>query len=351
MRKLIRKAVLSLLIAGAFVGTARADLTPEARAYKIGLEKGIEAGLNFCTQYTKQELLSVSDLIDSALNYKYLFLKGEIPPPVVVDKTEVEQGADGVAYLIRKLEVLPPAYFPVDRIEALREKLLGKVITIPKGYITYVDVSNVSLPKVAEWYYLAQTDGFTPVFVPSKNLLILSMSKRKADCLGAKAEAERIGIPSVKVAEVKSDMEIAVPQEGIGIARMIKTLSQRIAQKEERLIGVENDLDREGLSGVLYYLRKAEALTDTINTNRYSDLNVGRLRGDINAIINQLLLYLSQKQPYRKIFIPASEVSSAPSQKPEGNGKGLVPVKDNSLQEVAKEIEELKQQLDSGGGK
>jgi len=346
MRKLIGIALLSLSVL--IPAVAKADLTPEAKAYKIGLQKGIEAGLNFCRQYTKQELLSLSEVIDSVFNYKYLFLKGEVPPPVVIDRTEVES-RDGVEYLIRKLEVLPPAYFPVDRIEALRQDLLGHVITIPRGYVAYVDVENVSLPQVAEWSYLAQTDGFSPVFVPSKNILILFMGKRKADALGAKDEAERIGIPNVKVAKIERDTQILVPQDSESLARMIKKLAQGILEKEKMVYGVSGETELKGINGVLYHLRKALALVDTINTNRYPDFNTGKLREDVNTIINQIDLYLAEKQPYRRLFIfngnAKGEVSERPARqvKKETSKKGLTPIK--KTKDLYKEVEEIKQIL------
>jgi len=300
MKKLLVALVLLALGSSAHAG----GLSPEARAYKQGLEDGIKAGMEFYEQYIKTELMGVWDLIDASLNYRYLFLAGEVPPPVVIDKTVVKQAPNGVSYLERKLEFLPPAYFPVDRIEALREVLVGEKVVIPKGWITYVDVSGAELKQIAQWYYLARTDGMDAVFLPSKNYLLLARVGRKADAEGVRSEAVRIGIPEelVKVAQVKEDTFVFVPRHD-ALADMVRKLAEGLIEKEKKLLDVPAVSPNVGIRGVVYYLQKAYAAVDTISSERHPDFDVVKLREDINAIINEINLYLTERQPYRRLIL------------------------------------------------
>jgi hypothetical protein len=80
-------------------------------------------GINFCEESKKQELLDVWSLIDASLNYRYLLIAGEVPPPLAVEETVLEK-RNGYSVVKREVRFYPPAYFPVDRISYLRDGLI-----------------------------------------------------------------------------------------------------------------------------------------------------------------------------------------------------------------------------------
>jgi hypothetical protein len=300
MRKLI---ALALAMTALSFLPARAG---DVQAFKLGFQKGAEAGVKFCRQTIRQELQSVWDLIDASLNYRYLFLAGEVPPPVVVDKTVVKKEGP-VSEIERKLEFYPPAYFPVDRIEELRDTLSGQEIIIPKGYAVIVETKSLPLSTVVFYSYLAQTDGIPSQYVKAKDFLYFGSYDREADAESVKKELARIGVSGAEVVKIEKPMKIIQPEMDKPLTKEVEEIAKKLIEKEKRIYLLPSTPFRKGLAGVVYYLQKALVAADTINPKAHPDFNVARLRADINAIINQIEEYQAEHQPYKRVIYVAPD--------------------------------------------
>jgi hypothetical protein len=295
----MRKA--ALILTAALIGLSPASAS-EVDAYKKGFADGVRAGAKIKEQTLKEEVSAVWDLIDAALSYRHLFLAGEVPPPVVIDKTVVKK--EGPAAVIeRKLEFLPPAYFPVDRIEALRETL-GEKIVIPKGYVVFADARNLPIEKIALYSSLARKKGINAVYSKKYDAVYFGSYDREADAQAVASSLKAMGIEA-EVAKADEDIEFRLPPEEEKLKEELVEISKKLVEKEKRLYSLPEMSFKKGLNGVIYYLQKALAAADTISTRKHPDFNVVRLREDIRAIINEINNYLAQRQPYRRIIVPA----------------------------------------------
>jgi len=348
----MRKALVLLtllLSAGAGFPAKAADNDNSAFAFQKGLEKGIEVGINFCRQETKQELLSDWGLIDAALNYKYLFLKGEVPPPLAVEETAVER-KNGYAVVKREIRFYPPAYFPVDRLEYLRDSLLlVKPIVIPKGWIVALKTDNLPLKQIAYYSFLAENDGLNPVYVKQGELLVFGSYQRKSDAEAKKKELASIGIPDLEVLRIEKDITIKKPDEIAPLAQEIRELAQKIWAKEAKIAGLSPVSFKRGLEGVIYYLQKALAAADTVSEETVRQgFKVGILKSDLQTVLNGILEWKAEHQPYGKIITTATEYSK-PTVLKTTNQVQPTPKK---VQNRQKEIELLKEKLQKlNGGK
>jgi len=294
MKKALFALTVALFWSSAFAG--------EVEAYKKGFADGVRAGAKIKEMELKEEVSGVWDLIDASLNYRYLFIAGEVPPPVVIDKTVVKK--EGAAAVIeRKLEFLPPAYFPVDRIEALREKL-GKEVVIPKGFVVLADTSKLPLEKIALYQSLAKRKGIDAVYSKKYDAIYFGSYDRKADAEAVASSLKTMGVEA-EVARADEDIVFRLPPEHQNLKEELVELSRKIIEKEKKLYALPPTSFRKGLNGVLYYLQKALAAVDTINPRKHPDFNVVRLREDLRAIVNEINNYLAQRQPYRRIIVPS----------------------------------------------
>ncbi len=278
----------------------------EVDSFQKGLLKGIEVGINFCKETTKQELLDVWSLIDSSLSYRELMIAGEVPPPLAEEKTVLEKRG-GVALLKREVKFYPPAYFPVGRIQELRQDLLiSKPIVIPKGWAVITQTSEIPLKKIAYYSFLAETDGSNPVYVKKDEILVYDVFQRESDAKNRAEELKRIGLPA-EVVKLEKDIVITKPEKVLPLAQEVKALAERIEEKEKRLISVPETSFRKGIEGVIYYLQKALATANTINAKKHKDFNVALLKEDIQNIIRNLEEYKAENQPYERVIEPYIE--------------------------------------------
>ena len=82
-------------------------------------KEGVRVGMEVEREVETRNLLKVLDLWNTVLNYKYLYLKGEVPPPVVVRKFEQIRRDDGTAEVVKKLITLRPNW-PIEFGRKLR---------------------------------------------------------------------------------------------------------------------------------------------------------------------------------------------------------------------------------------
>ena len=181
----------------------------------------------------------------------------------------------------------------------MKKDLLSDTIVIPAGYVSYIETKNLPSWKIALYRYLAQTDGFYPIYVAQQGKLFFSFRKRRSDALNDKDELIKIGISNVQVAEIDKDMIVEVPQKDTYLADMLEDYAKKIIYKEKQIAGLEPT--RAGsIAQVIEYLHKALASVSGINPKRYDRLNLTRLEADIEAIINQLNIALAERVPYQR---------------------------------------------------
>lgn len=327
-----------------------------AKAYEEGLKKGIKIGIQFSHQKIKQDFLQFRDLVNQVFNYKYYFLKGEIPSPLIAEEYKEVKGKDNIAHLVKEIKILPPAYFPISLFRQLNAELQGNIISVPAGYIVYIDTSPLSEDDIAFYQYLARTDGYYPVYVSRQDRLIFGSFQRKADALSSLKELERIGIPSVKVAELEEPLKVEVPKGDERLTQAFLKNVHLILQKEQEVAGVNPAYFRTGVANVIQYLQKALAAAQALDPKRYGLLNIPLLESDIQRVLNNLELALSEAREYKSVFTYApKEVVTDPEAMKNAFGYGakkdetLKPIHaDRSADAIFEKIEKAKQLLKEG---
>ncbi len=327
-----------------------------AKAYEEGLKKGIKIGIQFSHQKIKQDFLQFRDLVNQVFNYKYYFLKGEIPSPLVTEEYKEVKGKDNIAHLVKEIKILPPAYFPINLFRQLNSELTGDIITVPAGYIVYVDTPNLSERDIAFYQYLARTDGYYPVYISRQDRLIFGSFQRKADAISASKELKRIGIPSVKVAELEEPLKVEVPKGDERLTQAFLKNVRLILQKEKEVAGVNPAYFKTGVANVIQYLQKALAAAQALDPKRYGLLNIPLLESDIQRVLNNLELALSEAREYKSIFTYAPKVVvTEPDSMKKAFGYGakaekpLKPIHtDPSTSAIFEKIEKAKQLLKEG---
>jgi len=274
-------------------------------SYEEGLKDGIVLGEKFERERVREELTQLWSVIDSVMNYKLLLIEGKVPPPVVNQKVYLVKRGDGTVEIKKDVEVLPPAYFPVDEILSLKKELVGGEITVPSGYVVIASTKNLPTEKIALFKFLAQQEGFNPVYVMRGDFLFFGSYQRKADAEEAVKKLKQLGIDA-SFSYQEKPVSYFVPKE-VPLAALIKQLANRVVEKEKRLLSVPSSSPEVGLNGVIFYLQKAIGAVDTINYGVHKDFRGELLKEDLRTILNQILAYLSDRTPYKRVVILSPE--------------------------------------------
>lgn len=311
---MLKKAVLAAAAFLALTGASQAGVDD----YKKGIQEGIKIGIQFEKDRLRQQLESVKETALEALNYKYYFLKGEVPPPLMVTKLEEKKSPSGYSILSVKTEVLPPAYFPVSLFQDLRKEYFDSdVLVIPAGSVVYLDTKNLSTDQIAYYKWLAKTAGYSPVYDLSRDKLFFSVRSREAD-----AEADRkfllsIGIPGVETGRLKKAITIKAPKIRDNLAEEIRKTAEEVLKKEQKLAGLKVDA-KGGLNEVVVNLQKALAAVQALDPERYDRLNLYRLEKDIESILSNLGEAIALQEKYDAVVVTTASdrPSAAVEEKP-----------------------------------
>jgi len=282
--------------------------------YVKGIQEGIRIGIQFERDKLKQELKSVSEVAKESLNYKYYFLKGEVPPPLVMTRLVEKKGKDGYTILSTETEVLPPAFFPVSLFQDVRKEIIDDdVVVIPAGYVVVLDTENLPTDRIAYYKWLAKTSGYSPVYDYKEDKLFFVVRDREADAEADREFLSGIGIPNLEIGELKkplvvNDKTITNDDE---LAKEIKTLARQILEKEKKVAGVKVSAD-SGLTAVVTYLQKALAAVQSLDPQRYDRLNLARLEQDLEQILSNLGEAVALQEKYDAVVIrPTTNKPSA----------------------------------------
>ena len=287
---------LLLLASLFFVSTASAD---EFTAWKRGFFEGAETGYKFCEVEKKAKLSAYEKLLDEVFDTKKLLLAGKIPPPTVVEETVVKKLPDGTSEVERKFKVLPPAYFPLSAIEELKEDLTPKQVVIDRGTAVVVDTSSLPLSKLAYSYYAGEKLGANPVYLPQKHLLVFAVFDRKADAVEFQNKLSSYGVQA-QVLEVKEP--IRGESRNFEIAEELQKLAEKLKEKEERLLGIKRR--SVGLGYLIEKINEAIEVAKALEDNpAYSEFNFVALEKDLTSVKDNVLAYLSDRQPYGRVVL------------------------------------------------
>ncbi len=290
MKKLFLTAVLL------FSTTASAD---ELTAWKNGFYQGAEAGYKLCQVETKEKLKSYEDLITSVFNTKALMFAGRFPLPTAYQKIKVVRKPDGTAEIVRKWEVLPPAYFPVSAIESLKQELTSGTSFIPTGWGVVLSTANLPVEKIAYAYYAGTKLGEVPVYLPDFNLLVLGTFHRKADAENLKSQLLSFG---VEAQLEKIEKPIVVKNTSSDLSSILLNLAEKMKSKEEELLGIKTRRDSMDylISAVDRALASARLLEDNPT---YKDFDFLKLEKDLESIKDNVLSYLYDREPYKRVVL------------------------------------------------
>ena len=288
-------------------------------------KEGVRVGMEVEREVETRNLLKVLDLWNTVLNYKYLYLKGEVPPPVVVRKFEQIRRDDGTAEVVKKLVILPPAHFPVSVFENL--KGLPRSVVVPRGYVVLVETEDLTLYDIAYYTYIAQRKGYRPVLFDK--FLVFASFERKPDAKRLKEELEKSGIVDVKVKRFKEDLKLL--PGSTSLAQLLQDYSQEILEKEKSIVSLNTN--RRGIDKVVQLLELALDELQNLSPSEYRKLNVPLVEEDVEKILNNIYLALSEQEEYKTVFRKKQEVVENPKKLKQALGYG----------EVIKEIQHLQE--------
>jgi len=294
MRKLLG-ACLGLLVA---VAPAKAD---ELTAWKKGFEAGAQAGYQVCKVEVREKLKKYEDLVQSVFNTKALIFAGKFPLPTAVQKVEVVRKPDGTAEIVRKWEVLPPAYFPLDAVESLKGELTGGVRKIPAGWGIVLNTKNLPIEKITYAYYSAKQSGLNPVYLPQDDLLVLGVFSRKADAEDEAGKLRAYGVQAV-VQKIKEPIELK--EYSLPLTEELQKIAEALIKKEKLLLSMGEVNKSPTINTLADVLDRAIAVARNLEGNpAYRDFDFVALEKDISAIKHNLLAYLYQKEPYKRVVL------------------------------------------------
>ena len=321
--------------------TATAGVTD----YQRGIQDGIKIGIQFEKEKLSQELSSVKQVALESLNYKYYFLKGEVPPPLMVTKLVEQKTPSGYAVLNIKTEVLPPAYFPVTLFQQVRKDYFdGGVVVIPSGNAVFLDTRDLPTETIAYYKWLAETAGYSPVYDYFHDRLFFSVRDREADAEADKKYLTSIGIPDVEVGELKKPIEVKTPQVDLNLAEEIKKTAREILEKEKKVAGLKVNEKGATINDVVVNLQKALAAVQALDPKRYDRLNLYRLEEDLENILSNLGQAVALQEKYDAVVITTKTDEPSVNVKKEAP-KRVFPEKVKSLTsppiERLKKIEEM----------
>ena len=288
----MKKLMLVVLMVSALHNTALAD---DMDVFNQGFNAGASAGYNVCKMETKQKLSSYKDLVNAVFNTKALMFARKFPLPTAVQKIRIVQAQDGTAELIREWDVLPPSDFPLSAVETLKSELTSEPLA--KGYAVVVKTDKLPLEQLAYDYYIAGQNGLKPTYM--QHLLVLGTFERKPDAERSKEELSAYGVKAdVEKMDVKQ-----VKQKSEDVAEKLNDLSNEMIQREKGLIGMQPKT-KLSVANLLDYLNKAKATAESLEDNpNYADFNWLKLEDDIDSIKHNVLLYLSEDEPYKKVVL------------------------------------------------
>lgn len=269
----------------------------ELTAWKEGFYSGAEAGYNLCKVETKEKLKSYEDLITSVFNTKALMFAGRFPLPTAYQKVEVVRKPDGTAEIVRKWEVLPPTYFPISAIESLKQELTSGVSVIPAGWGVVVKTDSLPTEKIAYAFYSAKKLSMNSVYLPDSQLLVLGVFSRRADAEDSLGKLSSFGV-SAQLERIEKPIE--VKKLSFSLSRELLALAEKVKEKEEKLLGIKSK--RDSIDYLISLLDKAESVAKALEDNpAYKDFNFLQLEMDISSIKHNVLAYLTEREPYRRV--------------------------------------------------
>jgi len=292
----MRKAlIVSMLLIFSSLN-AKAD---ELTAWKRGFFEGTEAGYKLCKVEDRQKLKSYEKLVDSVFNTKSLMFAGRFPLPTAVQKVEVVRKPDGTAEIVRKWEVLPPAYFPLSAIESLKQEFKSGNSIIPAGFGVIVKTDNLPIEKIAYAYYSAVKLSMNPVYLPESSMLVLGVFSRKADALKASADLSTYG---VKADVKKIEKPISIENSSETLSSLLFSLAEKIKKKEEKLLGIESK--RDSIDYLISLLDRTLVTARALEDNpAYREFDFVSLEKDLESVKDNVLAYLYDREPYRRVVL------------------------------------------------
>jgi len=292
----VRKLLIALTV---FLSIpASAD---ELTAWKNGFYQGAEAGYDLCRIETKEKLKSYEELVGSVFNTKALMFAGRFPLPIAYQKVEVVRKPDGTAEIVRKWEVLPPAYFPLDVVESLKGELTGGVRKIPAGWGIVLDTKSLPIEKITYAYYSAKQSGLNPVYLPQDDLLVLGVFSRKADAEDEAGKLRNYGVQAV-VQKIKEPIELK--EYSLPLTEELQKLAEALKEKEKLLLSMGEVNKSPSIDALVSVLDRAIAIARTLEgTPVYRDFDFVGLEKDLSAVKHNLLAYKYQKEPYKRIVL------------------------------------------------
>jgi len=306
--------------------------------YKKGVQDGIKIGITFEREKLKQQLSAIKDTALEALNYKYYFLKGEVPPPLLRTRLVEKEGKNGFTVLSTETEVLPPAFFPVSLFQDLRKTYFNSdVVVIPSGYAVVLNTKELPTEKIAYYRWLASTAGYNPVYDYSADRLFFSVREREADAEADVKTLSGMGIPEVEVAYLKKSITVETPKIKDDLPEEIRKTAEVILEKEKQVAGVKVNT-KAGLTEVITNLQKALAAVQALDPQRYDHLNLYQLERDLEDILSTLgeAIALQEKYDSVMVVVPKKQekkTSAANSRKAKTGGDTVI--------RRLKEIEEM----------
>jgi hypothetical protein len=290
----MRKIVLGMV--AILFGTAHAD---EVTAWRSGFLEGADAGYKLCKVEEKQKLKEYEELVDAVFNVKSLMFAGRFPLPTAIQETEIVRKPDGTAEVVRRWKIIPPAYFPLSAIESLKEEWKEGVDRIEKGYAVVLRTSSLSKRELSYAYYSGRKVGVSPVYLPKEELLVFTVKRRKADAEDVKKKLLSFGVKA-EVTLLKEPIKVdRVEEDTVSLLRL---LGRKLQEKEEKLLGIKSKVDSiDYLISVLdRALVTAKALEDNPN---YKELDLVAVERDIEAVKDNLLAYLYDREPYKRVVL------------------------------------------------
>ncbi len=292
--------IRKVLIVVGLIGTLSFNSTAsELTAWKNGFYEGAQAGYKLCKVEVKQKLSWYEDLIDSVFNTKSLMFAGKFPLPTAWEKVEVRKLPDGTAEIERSFEVLPPAYFPLSAIESLKEELEGGKKIVKGKYAVVLKTDNLPTEKIAYAYWGARKLLLNPIYLVNQKLLVMGVFDRRADALSYLSKLKESGIEG-EVIPLKQPLKMKKEDEEI--SKELFALAERLKEKEKRLLGITSQ--PSSMEYLMSLLDRTVVAARALEGNpKFKDFDFLKLERDLLSIKDNILAYLSDKQPYRVVVL------------------------------------------------